>query len=134
MELVTLKYAYSRSKLQNALKEPSKTNVVDLNLHEIKNDILGEKTGEFDFFGTFVIEESLGNTHIRFENIEDFEAYIFSIDQGYEFEDALFDGFINKIDKPEFNMVNRFRYGNGCDFRHQIVEYRGDNCFISSKV
>ena len=30
--------------------------------------------------------------------------------------------------------MNRSQYGNGCDFKHEIIEYRGNNCFIPTKV
>ena len=30
-------------------------------------------------------------------------------------------------------MVNRSQYGNGYDFKHEIIEYRGNNCFIPTK-
>ena len=29
--------------------------------------------------------------------------------------------------------MNRSQYGNGCDFKHDIIEYRGNNCFIPTK-
>ena len=30
--------------------------------------------------------------------------------------------------KDNFKIVNRSQYGNGCDFKHEIIEYRGNNC------
>ena len=30
----------------------------------------------------------------------------------------------------QINLVNRSQYGKGCDFEHEIIEYRGKNCFI----
>ena len=41
--------------------------------------------------------------------------------------------YIYKINTPQFNKVNRSQYGNGCDFKHEILEYRGNNCFIPTK-
>ena len=38
-----------------------------------------------------------------------------------------------KINTPQFNLVNRSQYGNGCDFKQEIIEYRGNNCFIPTK-
>ena len=38
-----------------------------------------------------------------------------------------------KTDTPQFNKVNRSQYGNGCDFKHEIIEYRGNNCFTPTK-
>ena len=65
--------------------------------------------------------------------MDDFEAYINSIDEGYDTEDAIFNGYIYKINTPQFNKVNRSQYGSGCDFKHEIIEYWGNNCFIQSK-
>ena len=65
--------------------------------------------------------------------MNDFEAYINSIDKGYDAEDAIFNGYIYKLNTPQFNKVNRSQYGNGCDFKHEIIEYRGNNCFIPTK-
>ena len=39
-----------------------------------------------------------------------------------------------KLNTPQYNKVNRSQYGNGCDFKHELTEYRGNNCFIPSKV
>ena len=41
--------------------------------------------------------------------------------------------FIYKINNPHFNIVNRSQYGNDCDFKHEIIEYQCDNCFIPTK-
>ena len=37
------------------------------------------------------------------------------------------------MDNPIFNLVERSQYGNGCDFKHDFFEYRGDNCFKPTK-
>ena len=62
-----------------------------------------------------------------------YEAYIKAIHQDYESEDAIFNGCIYKNNTPQFNLVNRSQYGNGCDFKHEIIEYRGNDCFIPTK-
>ena len=31
------------------------------------------------------------------------------------------------------NLVNRSQYGNGCDFKHEIIECQGTDCFIPTK-
>ena len=67
------------------------------------------------------------------EKIDDCESYINVIDQDYESEDAIFNGYIYKINTLQFNLVNRCKYGNGCDFQHEVFEYRGNNCFIPTK-
>ena len=62
-----------------------------------------------------------------------FEAYINTIDQDYDSEDSVFDGYLYKLNTPQFNEVNRSQYGNGCSFDKIIFEYRGNNCFIPTK-
>ena len=55
-----------------------------------------------------------------------------AIGQDYEPDDATFSEHIYKFNTPQFNLVNRSLYGNGCDFKHQIFEYRGKNCYSPS--
>ena len=64
--------------------------------------------------------------------MDDFENYINAIDVDYDSEDVTFTGYVYKINTPQFNKVNRSQYGNGCNFRQQIVEYRGNKSFIPS--
>ena len=131
--LVNIKYANDPNKLQSELKELNKIQVVNKNLHEIKQEILQDYEGEFEMVGTLKIGDRIRQTHIRFRNISDYEAYINSIDEGYDAEDAIFNGYIYKINTPQFNKVNRSQYGNGCSFDKIIVEYRGNNCFIPTQ-
>ena len=35
-----------------------------------------------------------------------------------------------KLDTPEFKKVNRSQYGRGTDFKQDVVEYIGKNCYI----
>ena len=72
-------------------------------------------------------------THIRFRNIDDYESYINAIEQDYESEDAIFNGYFYKINTPQPNKLKKSQYRNGCDFKHEIIEYRGKNCFIPTK-
>ena len=83
--------------------------------------------------GTSKVGNQIRQTHIRFRNISDYEAYFKSIDEGYDAEDALFNSYNYEIDTRQFNLVNRSQYGNGCDFKHEIIEYRGNNCFTPTK-
>ena len=83
--------------------------------------------------GTLQIGDQLRQTHIRFRNFIDYEACINSIDEGYDAEDAIFDGYFYKVNTPQFNLVKRSQWGNGCDFKHEIIEYHGNNCFIPTK-
>ena len=112
------------------MKELNKFQVVNKNLHEIKNEILTDYEGEFEMVGSLKVGDQIRTTHIRFRNINDYEAYLNSIDEGYDAEDAIFNGYIYKINTPHFNKVNRSQCGNGCDFKYQIKEYIGKNCFI----
>ena len=131
--IVNLKYANDPNKKENALKELNKIEVIDKNLHEIKNEILQDYDGIFEMIGTLIVGDQLRQTHIRFRKMIDFENFINSIDQDYDSDDAIFNGYIYKNDTPIFNKVNRSQYGNGCDFKHEIIEYRGNNCFIPTK-
>ena len=40
---------------------------------------------------------------------------------------------IYERDTTQFNLFNRSQYGNGCELKHEIIEYRGNNCFIPTK-
>ena len=131
--LVRIKYAKNPDKLQNALKKLDKIQVVNKNLHEIKHEILQNYTGDFEMVGYLKVGDQNTETHTRFRNFAEYEAYINTIDQDYESEDAIFNGYIYKTDTPQFNLVNRFQYGNGCDFKHEVFEYRGNNRFIPTK-
>ena len=83
--------------------------------------------------GNLKVGDQIRQTNIRFRKMDDFESYINSIDQDYNSEDAIFNGHIDKINTPQFNKVNRSQYVNGCDFKREIVEYRGNDCFIPTK-
>ena len=83
--------------------------------------------------GKIKIGEQIRQTHSRFRNIDDFESYINSVDPDCDSDDSFFNGYIYILDTPQFNEVNRSQYGNGCDFKHEIIEYRGNNCYIPSK-
>jgi len=93
---------------------------------------LSDYIGEFEMVGKLSIGDQIRQTRIRFRNTTDFEHYINAIDQNYESEDGIFNGYIYKLNNPQFNIVNRSRSGNGRDFKHQIIEYHGKNCFIPS--
>ena len=83
--------------------------------------------------GSLKVGDQVRQTHSRFRKISDYEAYINSIDEGYDAEDAIFNGYIYKINTPHFDKVNRSQYGNGCSFDKIIIEYRGNNCYIPTK-
>ena len=83
--------------------------------------------------GNSKVGDQIRQTHNSFRKIADFEAYINAIDKRYDAEVAIFNGFFYKITTPQFNIVNRSQYGNGCDFKHEVIEYRGNICFIPTK-
>ena len=83
--------------------------------------------------GNLKVGNQIRQTHVRFRNMNDFAAYINSVDEGYDSDDCIFNGYNYKIDTPQFNKVKRSQYGNGCDFKHEIIENRGNNCFIPTK-
>ena len=131
--LIKLKYGINPNKLQSLLKELSKIHVVNKNLPEIKQEILGQYVGDFEMVVNLSVGDQIRETHIRFRNITDYEAYIFAIDQDYESGDAVFDDDIYKINTPLLNLVNRSQYGTGCDFNYEVLENWGNNCFIPTK-
>ena len=133
IQLVIIKYSNNPNKLQSELKELNKIQVIDKNLHEIKQEILLDYLGEFEMVGNLKVGDQIRQTKIRFRSMDDFEAYNNSIDEGYDAEDAIFNGYFYKINTPRFKKVNRSEYGNGCSFDKIIVEYRGNNCFIPTK-
>ena len=85
------------------MKELKKIQVVNKKLHEIKQKILLDYTGEFEMVGNLKVGDQIRQTHIRFGNIADYETNINSFDERYDAEDAIFDGFNFKINTPQFN-------------------------------
>ena len=115
------------------MKELNKIHVVNKNLHEIEQEILEDYNGDFEMVGNLKVGDQIRQTHIRFRNMDDFEAYINAIDEGYDADECIFNGYIYKTDTPQFNKVNRSQHGNGCSFDKIIIEYRGNNCFQPTK-
>ena len=76
--------------------------------------------------GELSIADLIRQTHIRFRNPTVFESYINAIDQDYESEDAILNGYIVKINTPQFNLVKGSQCCFGCDFKHEFVEFRGN--------
>ena len=69
--LVNIKYFNDSIKLENALKELNKIQVINKNLHEIKNEILNDYKGVFEMIGNLLVGDQLRQTHIRFRNMDD---------------------------------------------------------------
>ena len=68
-------------------------------------------------------------TNIRFRKLDDFESYINATDIDYDTEDVTSTGYVDKINTPQFNKVNRSQYGKGTDLKQDIVEYIGKKCY-----
>ena len=52
----------------------NKIQFIEKNLHEIKQEILGDYAGEFEMIGKLKIGDQIQTTHIRFRNRSDYEA------------------------------------------------------------
>ena len=101
-----------------------------LNLHEIKDEILEDYTGDFELIGKMIIGPVEHKTNIRFKNMDDFERYINAIDIDYDSDDVIFTGYVYKLNTPQFKVVKRSAYGKGTNHMQEIVEYHGQNCYI----
>ena len=112
------------------LATSNKIYVNNLNLHEIKNEILQYYTGDFELNGKMIIGPIEHKTNIRFKNMDDFENYINAIDVDYDSEDVTFTGYVYKLNTPHFKVVKRSAYGKGTNYMQEIVEYHGQNCYI----
>ena len=67
--------------------------VNNLNLHEIKNELLQDYTGDFELNGKMIIGPIEHKTTGRFKNMDDFEKYINKTGDDYDSEDVIFTGF-----------------------------------------
>ena len=114
------------------LATSNKIYINNLNLHEIKNEILHDYTGDFELNGKMIIGPVEHKTNIRFKNMDDFERYINAIDIDYDSEDVIFTGYDYKLDTPQFNVVKRSAFGKGTNYMQEVVEYHGQNCYIPS--
>ena len=81
--------------------------VNSLNLHEIKNEILQDYTGDFELFGSMNVGTIEHKTNIGFEFMADFEIYINAIDVVYDSEDVTFGGYVYKFNTHQFKIVKR---------------------------
>ena len=91
----------------------NKIYVNGLNLHEIKNDIIQDYTGDFELNGLMNIGPIAHKTNIRFKSMDNFESYINAIDVDYDSEDVTFTGYVYKLNTPQFNVVKRSAYAKG---------------------
>ena len=112
------------------LATSNKIYVNNLNLHEIKNEILQHYTGDFELNELMIIGPIEHKTNIRFKNMKDFENYINAIDIDYDSEEVTFTRYVYKLNTPHFKVVKRSTYGRGTNYMQEIVEYHGQNCYI----
>ena len=76
--------------------------VNSLNLHEIRNEILQDYTGNFVLSGIFIILPVEHKTNIRFKNTDDFESYLNAIDIDFDRGDVAFTGYVFKLNTRQF--------------------------------
>ena len=112
----------------------NKVYVSNLNLHEIKNEILQGYTGDFELNGLMIIGHIEHKTNIRFKNMDDFESYINATDIDYDSEDVTFTGYVYKLNTHQFKVVTRSAYGRGTNYMQKIVEYHEQNCYIPTSL
>ena len=89
--------------------------------------------GEIEKVGKISVGDQIGETYKRFINITNYGHYVNAIDGGYVAEGAFYNGYIHKINTPQFNLVIRGQYGNDCGFKTDIIAYRGNKYFIPNK-
>ena len=104
--------------------------VNSLNLHEIKNEILQDYTCDFELNGLMIIGHIDHTTNIRFKSMDDIESFINAMDIDYDSEEATFNGYVYKLNTAEFNVVKRSAHIKDAKYMQEIVEYRGQNCYI----
>ena len=112
------------------LATSKKIYVNNLNLHEIKNEILQGYTGDFELNGLMNIGPKEHKTIISFKNMDDSESYINAIDIDYDSEDVTFTGYNYELNTLQINVVRRSAYGRGTIYMQEIIEYHGQNCYI----
>ena len=99
-------------------------------MDEIKNGNLQDYTGDFEFNGSMNIGPIEQKTDVSFKKTGDFESYINAIDIDYDSEDVTLTGYVYKLVTPQFNVVKRSVYAKGTNYMQEIVECRGQNCYI----
>ena len=69
-----------------------KIKVNNLNLHESRNEVLGNYTGGSEMVGGNLFVEHKRSTDMRFENVEAYEIYFSNIDLDFDADDGIFTG------------------------------------------
>ena len=75
------------------LAQSKKIYVNSSNLHESKNKILQDYTGDFELIGLMIIGLIEHKPNIRFKNMDDFESYTNAKDIDYDSEDVKYTGY-----------------------------------------
>ena len=107
------------------LATSKKLYVNNLSLHEIKNEFLQDYNNDFELNGKMVVAPVEHKSNIIFKKLDDFERYINAIDIDYDSEDVTFNGYVYKLDTPQFKIVKRSAYGRGTNYMQKIVDYHG---------
>ena len=83
--------------------------------------------------GNLKVGDQIRQTHIRFRNISDYEAYINSIDEGYYDEDAVFNGYF--IKSILNNLIKLLDLNMEMDviLNMKLLKIKETNCFIPTK-
>ena len=99
-------------------------------MHETKDEILQDYTGDFELNGLVIIGPIEHKTIIRYKLMDVFENYKNKIDVNYDSEDLTFTGYVHKINTPLFKVVERSAYSKCTNYMQENVEYHGRNCYI----
>ena len=113
------------------LTTSDKIKVTRIILHENKKENSLNYTGYFELIGSMLIGKIEQKTILRFQIVDDFETYLNALDKcGYDSDNNILTGWLYKLNTSEFNRINRSQYGRGTDFKQDIVEYTGSNCYF----
>ena len=104
--------------------------VNEINLNDNKNEILLQDTVDFGMIRSMFLGETEQKTNIRFSNVDGFGFCNNAMEVDYDAEDVIFTGWVNKLRTPQFIMANRSQDGGGTDFKQDIVEIAGNDCYI----
>ena len=81
--------------------------------------------------GCILVGEIEQKTNMRLKDVDDFESFFNAIGNGrYDSDYVSFTGWLFELYTLEFNTVMRCQNGRGTDFKPDIVEYKGNNCYI----
>ena len=108
--MVNNKYASNPTELPNEIKQLTKQQATDTNLHEVKSFLMRVCDVEFEMIGTLVYGENTRSNHMSFRKISDYESYINSAGDAYDSGDSIFKGYVFfKKNKSQFNIAKRYR-------------------------